>query len=63
MSKTYYKYENKQTFGVIASPYSTILYDELGQKVYTPSLDFVGIWNLRKNKLVKIKFIKKRKNH
>lgn len=52
MVKNYYKWVQEKTVGIITSPDGQILYDEKGENVLTPSLNVVGVWNLRKSEQV-----------
>jgi U3 small nucleolar RNA-associated protein 12 len=47
MMKSYLRYEPKETFGVIASPQSNVIFDFSGQLAITGAVRSVSVWNLR----------------
>lgn len=57
MVKNYYKWVPEKTVGIITSPDGQVIYDEKGENVFTPSLNEVGVWNLRKSEQVKFNIL------
>jgi U3 small nucleolar RNA-associated protein 12 len=52
MVKAYLRYEQRDTFGVVASPNSNIIYDASGALAITSALERVSIWNIKQGSLV-----------
>ncbi|KAI8582054.1 hypothetical protein K450DRAFT_228806 [Umbelopsis ramanniana AG] len=48
MVKAYLRYEPAQTFGVIASSQSNIIYDHEGKLAIAPALEEVVVWDIKK---------------
>lgn len=53
MNKTYLRYELSETFGVVASPQSNVVYDSTGNLAISAALHEVAVWNLRQCSLVR----------
>lgn len=53
MNKTYLRYELSDTFGVVASPQSNVVYDTTGNLAISAALHDVAVWNLRQCSLVR----------
>lgn len=53
MNKTYLRYELSETFGVVASPQSNVVYDSTGNLAISAALHDVAVWNLRQCSLVR----------
>lgn len=53
MNKTYLRYELSDTFGVVASPQSNVVYDSTGNLAISAALHEVAVWNLRQCSLVR----------
>jgi U3 small nucleolar RNA-associated protein 12 len=51
--KSYLRYEPAETFGIIASPQSNIVYDFSGHLALTASVHDVAVWNVRQASQVK----------
>ncbi|KAM7263596.1 hypothetical protein ACFE04_001279 [Oxalis oulophora] len=47
MVKTYLRYEQASSFGVITSVDSNITYDSSGKHLLAPALEKLGVWNVR----------------
>ncbi|CAN0181823.1 unnamed protein product, partial [Ectocarpus sp. 12 AP-2014] len=54
MNKTYLRYELSETFGVVASPQSNVVYDSTGNLAISAALHEVAVWNLRQCSLVRL---------
>jgi U3 small nucleolar RNA-associated protein 12 len=52
MVKTYLRYELSDTFGVITSNGSNVLFDKTGRLALTASLENVSIWNIKQAAIV-----------
>ena len=47
MMKSYLRYEPKESFGIIASPHSNVIYDFSGHLAITSAVSNINVWNLR----------------
>jgi U3 small nucleolar RNA-associated protein 12 len=48
MGKTYLRYVPSSVHGVIASPGATIAVDPTNQLLFTPALENVGVWHVKR---------------
>lgn len=52
MVKSYFRYQQERSIGIIASPNAGVLYDSTGEYFITPALEHVGLWSIRQSKMV-----------
>ena len=48
MPRTYLRYALSDTFGLVAAPEGNVVYDDASGLVYTPALEQVLIYNLKR---------------